>query len=59
MVAPGSDALFVADTPFSDGFRLMRLCGSDDAVMRQVQSATGGHTTTFALAPNGRVLIGG
>lgn len=59
IVTPGGDALVVADTPFSDGFRLLRLRGSDGMVTRQAQSATGGHTTTFALAPNGRVLIGG
>lgn len=55
----GGDALVVVDTPFAEGFRLLRLRGGDGVVMRQAQSATGGHATTFALAPNGRVLVGG
>jgi PQQ-like domain len=59
VATPDGDALVVVDTAFSAGFRLLRLRGSDGRVMLQAQSATAGHPTTFALAPNGRVLVGG
>ena len=53
------DALVVPESVLNLGFRLVRVRGTDGVVMREAQAAIGGHATTFALAPNGRALIGG
>ncbi|MEO8670206.1 MAG: hypothetical protein ABI411_02755 [Tahibacter sp.] len=57
-LAPNGDVLIVADMN-SQPFRLVRLDGATGAVRQDVATPLPSNPSSMALAPNGRVLVGG
>jgi hypothetical protein len=53
------NALVEAYSVSDQRFRLLRLDGGSGDVLQDSSAAIGGNPTTLAMAPNGRVLIGG
>ncbi|HET6546667.1 MAG TPA: hypothetical protein VFG55_07985, partial [Rhodanobacteraceae bacterium] len=57
-LAPDGDALVALSSPLAD-FRVVRLAGSDGSVRWDTSGDVEMNPTGLALAPNGRVLVGG